>query len=265
MSKEWEKFQSEYKKLQPKIAKYSKDEASAARNRVNSANTNAGEGERHLADSMVTARKNGVTGDTLQDFMKDKGFAEAYTLLKTSLNDMAKELVAMESFSKEAMVVHGEVTKLDAAITKDLKDRKDKSATKKDIEGLQAKLAEDLKTLKEAGGKWALVEPLKRNRPANFTKTVATILKQAPEVQAARQEAVMLPQLLVDRKIKHNLSRAVTLAKSIADDCGKAIEVAGDDMKAALSLVKGAGEALKELTGLNGEYQKLLKDHKKVI
>ena len=136
MAKEWDKFSSDYKKLAPKIEKYSAENASTAKTRINSANTNCGEGERNLADCMVTARKNGVTGDTLVDFMKDKTFAEGYKLLQAATNMMAEELLTMQAFSKEAGEVLADVTKLDAAITKDLKGRKDKSESKKDIEGL---------------------------------------------------------------------------------------------------------------------------------
>lgn len=265
MAKEWDKFQSDYKKLAPKITEYSAANASVAKTRINTANTNCGEGERNLSDAMVGARKNGVTGDTLVDFMKDKGFADDYKALKSANNMLAEELQTMEAFSKEAATVVAELVKLDAAITKDLKGRKDKSESKKDIEALQGKIAEDLKSVKDAAGKWAAVEPLKKNLPGKFPDTVARILKQAPDVQAKRQEAEMLPMLLVDRNLKSNVSKAAALAKKIMDDTSAAIDLAADDMAGAAKLIKASSEDLKKLSELNASYQKLLSTNKQDI
>ena len=230
MSKEWDKFESDYKKLQPQIKKYSTDEASAARTRVNTANANCTEAEVYLAGTMVKARKNGVTGDTLPDFIADKGFVEAYKLMKISFNALAEELVAIETFSKAAAAVQADVVKLDAAITKDLKGRKDTSATKKDIETMQGKIAVDLKALKEAAGKYDGVEPFKKTRPGNFPKSVAAVLKQAPDEQEKKEESETLPMLLVDRNLKSNVAKAMTSAKSIAEGIKDALELAATDI-----------------------------------
>ena len=257
MAKEWDKFQSDHKKLAPNIAEYSAANASVAKTRINTANTNCGEGERHLADCMVAARKNGVTGDTLVDFMKDKEFADDYKALKSANNMLAEELLKMEAFSKEAALVVADLTKLDAAITKDLKGRKDKSESKKDIESLQGKIAEDLKSVKDAAGKWAAVEPMKKNLPGKFTDIVAKILKQAPDKQENRHDAEMLPMLLVDRNLKSNVSKALTLAKKISDDVAEALDMAADDMVGAARKIKVSSRHLKKLAEINAPYQKL--------
>ncbi|MBC7477159.1 MAG: hypothetical protein H7317_03580 [Pseudorhodobacter sp.] len=265
MAKEWDKFQSDYKKLAPRIEKYSAANASTAKTRINSANTNCGEGERFLADCMIVARKNGVTGTTLVDFVKDKTFADGYKQLKTATNMMAEELLALQEFSKEAALVLAEVTKLEAAVAKDLKGRKDKSESKKDIEALQEKLAVDAKSLKEAAGKSDAVEPLKKNLPAKFPDTVAKILKQAPDAQEKRQDAEMLPMLLVDRNLKSNLSKALNLGKTITAEIQQALDDAADDMVKAAGRIKTAAVQLKALGDLNTDYQKLKTANKRDI
>lgn len=265
MAKEWDKFQSDYKKLLPQIKKYSVEEASAAKTRVNSANTNCGEGERNLAASMVKARKNGVTGTALPDFIEDKGFAEAYKLMKSAFNMLAEELIAIEAFSKAAAVVQTDVTKLDTAITKDLKGRKDSSASKKEIEGLQEQIATDLKALKEAAGKYDGVEPMKKNLPGNFPKSVAAVLKQAPEAQETKEETETLPMLLVDRNLKSNVSKALKIAKTIGDEIKEALELAATDMGGAATKIKAAAGELKTLSELVKQYQKLKTDYKQDI
>jgi len=257
MAKEWDKFQSDYKKLAPKIAEYSAANASVAKTRINTANTNCGEGKRNLADCMIAARKNGVTGDTLVDFMTDKGLADDYQALKAANNMLADELLKMEAFSKEAALVVADLTKLDAAVTKDLKGRKDKSKSKKDIEALQGKIAEDLKSVKDAAGKWAAVEPMKKNLPGKFPDTVAKILKQAPDAQENRHDAEMLPMLLVDRNLKSNVSKALTLAKKISDNIAEARDLAADDMVGAAKKIRGSSENFKKLAETNAPYQKL--------
>ena len=122
-----------------------------------------------------------------------------------------------------------------------------------------------MKSLKEAAGKYDAVEPMKKNVPTNFPKTVANILKQAPEAQEKKREATLLPQLLVDRNLKTNLSKALTLGKAIAEETSAAIDEAASDMVKAATMIKGAAVKLKTLSDLNTDYQKLKTANKQDI
>lgn len=266
MAKEWDKFQADYKKLAPDIKKYSESDTFAAMKRLGIAHGNCSEGESHLAHCMVTARKNGVTGTSLSDFVKDKTFSEGLKLLDKATSDLTTELRALEKFSKDAAELSGKVTKLKLAIEKDLKGRKDKSATKKDIEELLATTTADIKQLNKA----ARAYDDKANKAmtgyaANFQKTVAAILKQAPDAQKDDKESQELPQLFVDRNIKKNFSSAVGTGKKISDLCDSAMTKAETDLKAATPDLKAAADLLKTLKALNDSYTEAVSKQKAAL
>ena len=127
MAKEWEKFQPDYKKLKPAIEKHSASAVSAVYKRLGLADANLSEGESNLAESTVAARKNGVSGTGLPDYMKDKTFAEAKKLLDHAVGQFVEALTELDSFADDADKVASEVGALYQKIEKDLKSRKDKS------------------------------------------------------------------------------------------------------------------------------------------
>lgn len=255
MAKEWDKFQADYKKLAPEIKKYSEDNAFAASKRLGIAFGNCSEGESHLAHCMVTARKNGVTGNNLSDFVKDKTFSEGLKLLDKATSDLTTELRALEKFSKDAAELSGKVDKLKVAIEKDLKGRKDKSASKKDIEALLATTIQDVKQLNKSARTYeGKANKAMTGYAAAFQKTVAGILKQAPDAQKADKESMELPQLFVDRNIKKNFSTAIGTGKKISDLCDAAMTKAETDLKAATPDLKAAADLLKTLKALNDSY-----------
>src|SRR5690348_6070584 len=137
MAKEWEKFDAEYKKIKAKYSKHTKDEASTTAQRLRLANANCSEGESNLKSSLVAARREGVTGSTFADFMKNARFKEAVALLNKAAGALEGEVKRCDEFSQQAEAAVGELNALKAKIEKDLKGRKDSSESKKDIEALQ--------------------------------------------------------------------------------------------------------------------------------
>jgi hypothetical protein len=254
MAKEWDKFQADYKKLAPKIKKYSTAEAAGYSKRVSLANANCTEGQNYIADCMVTARKNGVTGSGLNDFVKDKGFKDALGVFDKSVSNLQAAMRALSTFSDEAGAVAAEVGKLHAAIAKDLKSRKDNSASKKDIQALMDQTEDDQKDLIKASKTYdAKMNPSLLNYAGSFQKIVAAILKQAPAEQAAKKEAEEVPMLFVDRNIKKNRNVAIMRLKQISEHCDEAFKLAEASKDAMPALKKGAA-VLKELKDLNDSY-----------
>lgn len=260
MAKEWEKFQSEYKKLQPDIKKHSMENASATSKRVQTASANCGQGEANLAEAMVIARKDGVKGTGLADLVKDKAFKDALGLLDKATSMLTEQIRAFEAFSTKAGEVGAQVAKLQVAIEKDLKGRKDKSESKKDIEALLDQTKEDQKELKKSADYYAQrVNKANLGYAANFQKTVAAILKQAPDVQDKARDATLLPQLFVDRNLKKNTTLALVLAKQVHEACDAAVEGAQVNLAAAAGPLKTAQAALIKLKKLADEYADAIK------
>ena len=65
--KNWDKFQADYRRLAPCIPKYACSEAATDGKRLGIAQANCWQGEQNLAESMVTARKNGGKGLEVQE------------------------------------------------------------------------------------------------------------------------------------------------------------------------------------------------------
>lgn len=254
MAKEWEKFQSEFKKLKPSIDKHSAEAASAAYKRVTLASANVSEGESNLAESTVTARKNGVKGTALPDFMKDKTFADAKKLLDISVGQFVEELKTLDTFCDGAQATADKLATLYRAIEKDLKSRKDKSESKKDIEALQATCLKEHGELEKAAGFKTKPNKFMRAYVGNYMKTIKDILETAPEAQASKKEQTELPQLFVDRNIKLNTTKALAFGKKVKEACDLAMEAAANDLKDALPHLKTAQAALVQLKKLSDDY-----------
>lgn len=270
MAKEWDKFQADYKKLAPSIKKYAYAEAAAYSVRMRTAHANCSEGETYLSETMVTARKNGVTGSGLNDFIKDKGFKEALGLLDKAANMLTEATRDFEKFCLEAGDVAAEVGKLADAIEKDLKGRKDSSASKKDIEALLAQAADDRKDLLKSSKYYGeKVNGAILNYAKNFQKTVATIMSEAPAAQEKAKDATELPQLFVDRNIKKNFGQAIADGKSIGELCSSAIDKAANAGKDALAAAKpdltAAAEVLSGLKKLHDDYARATSSFKDAL
>lgn len=265
MAKEWEKFQSDYKKLKPGIEKHSASAVSAVYKRLGLADANLSEGERNLAESTVTARKNGVTGTSLPDYMKDKTFAEAKKLLDQAVGQFVEALKELDSFADDADKVASEVGALYQKIEKDLKSRKDKSESKKEIEGLRDTAMANYQDLKKVAAYRDKPNKHQRDYVANYMKTINKILSEAPDEQVRKKEATELPQLFVDRNIKLNTGKALALSKKVTDDCDMALSAAEKDLKAALPFLKTAQVALIELKKIADTYSDAVKKFKDLL
>jgi hypothetical protein len=265
--KEFKKFDAEYTKISTKYRTITAANGSAISKRFGIAKASISEGENNLRDCLVTARKNGVTGSTLADFVKDKTAKEGITLLDTATTILKQEMIALDTFAGQAAAAIQELVALEKSIEKDLGKRKDSSESKKDIESLQAQIAADRKEfLKLTKLPDEKVTPFYRNYAKNFQTTLAKIIKEAPEAQAERKHKEEAPQKLQDRNLKKYLSSCVALHKDVASACDQAMEKAGNGDKAgALKLLKDAAVSRDKLHATADEMSKILKEFGEVV
>lgn len=267
MSKELAKFQTDYKKIEPKLKDYNKKNVGdELKRKVMAAFQNAKfDGEDYLLESCATARDNGVTGNKVQDFMKDKAFADALKVFDKAVGMMKEEQVKLEKFCKGAEAVSGELSKLLTAIEKDLKSRKDKSKTKSDIESMRDQVKADIVEMGKSAKTFSELPPGQQTYVADFQKSVTRIVSAAPEKAAAKRDATMMPQMLEARNRTHGLGKAVKLYKEIDALCDSAIDKAGTDLKAAQPDLKTAAGKLAELKKHAEQYDKALKVSKSQV
>ena len=263
MAKEWAKFDTEYKKIKTTYAKHTKDEAAATSQRMRLSSANCSEGEANLKSATVAARRDGVTGSTSSDFMKNAKFKEAVLLLTKAAGSLDDEVKRLDTFSKDAESAVGELNALKTKIEKDLKGRKDSSESKKDIENLQSQIEKDLK---DFGGYAKLAKekvlPYHRNYTGNLQKTINKILAEAPDAQAREVEGNEAPQKFTDRVLNKYLQQCLIGLRSVQAACEKAIELAAEGKNAdAAGQLKQAAATRKEISEVATEYARLAKDH----
>lgn len=265
MAKEWDKFQAEYKKLQPKIKKYTSTEASKMHSRIKKSLVNAWEGEDYFRESMAKARENGVKSEKLADFMKDKDFKDGLTTWNKSVDMHQGEVRVMTEYCSEAASLHKQMAGLLENIDKDLKKRKGSSESKKDIETLQSTLTKDTAEIKKTTDAIGKLNAAEKMYAVNFKRTVDKIMKESAASQSGKKDATELPQLLVDRVLKKNTGAVVKLSKSIAALCDSAISKAGVDLKDALPDLKTAAGQIKSLKKISDNYQLVKKKFPGII
>jgi len=263
MSKELKKFESEFKKIKPKLKTLNASAASALKKRISILHGDAsGQGEEVLKESLVAAYAAGVKGTNLTDFMKVKEFKEAYNIYKTATNNLAVEVNKAVAMQKDATAAHAAAAKLEAAIAKDLKSRKDKSKTKSDIESMHDEVKKAMKDFAEAAKVHDSLTPAAKGYVAQFPKKVQAVLKTPPKEAQAALDATILPQLLQDRLLVGNRNKAKKYLGIINSKCDEAMKAAGDNLKAAAAPLKVALAGLKELKAINDKYVKATNDNR---
>lgn len=267
MAKEWDKFSADYKKLKSQSAGLTKQAGAAEVKRMQVANSNVSEGEGNLKTSLTKARKGGVTGDSVGDFMKNKDFQEAMKLLNKAVDMLEEGVKAVNDFADKADAAADALAGLHADIGKDLKKRKDSSESKKDIQALEATTEADAKEFRSlARNTRERVVPAYRDYGKKFQATVAKIVKEAPDVVAKEVEGKEIPQKLVDRVLNTAFTKCAAGAKDVKTMCDTAMTKATrGDNAGALAELKKAVLRRKDITVIAEDYAKIVKDFKDVV
>lgn len=248
MSKELAKFQADYKKIEADIKRCAFDKVKPVGDAYSLRAMDVSTvGEDNVRDSLANGRDAGVTGDKLADFMKFAGFKNAVATLKKAAADLDKERAEFETLCLDAGKTQAAAEKLLASITKDLKGRKDKSATKADIQQMETDVGKDVADLKKAAGVYAKIQKWRLDYPNQVDAAVTKLLAEAPATQAATRDDNLLPQMLVDRMRKKQLNQVSSALKDINEAVDAAVAAAGTDLKAAQPHLKTAAGRLVDL------------------
>lgn len=275
MAVKWVNHDAAYSKHQPDIKKYSAKACGTQLALFDKHYKACTDLEDKLSHALVKARSNGVVGDTLADFRKDKGFNDAYKALDREVDALWKEQVICRQMGNEArqtindlkiLIEHIEEersahAKEFAEAQEELKKNQAKAksgkgvlspAMIKEVDGLEkefkkldpglAKLlkdiAEDIKDLTEAGGLYRKeVDTKMDNYAAKFTKTIEKTLDLAPK---SGENVSGLPTALQDRVLGVAVKKAVALGKQIEKHCRNALEKAAQDPALAAPELKAA-------------------------
>jgi hypothetical protein len=261
MSKELEKFKAEQKKLAAVVKMYSLENVSAAKKSYALAVGDAvASGESHVREAMAIARDNGVQGDKLADFMKDKKFAAAVDVFRTAVKKCKDKKEMLATLCNGAGKTHDLLAVQLAAMDKDLKGRPGKSASKAEIQALRDDVAKTMKEMKTASGLEATLNKRDQTYTDNFDAHMTRLLKTAPDAAEIARDNTMLPQMLVDRNRKKQVSLAMAALKRVNEACSKALDAAADDMAAAQPLLAAAAKDVTAITALRDAFKKAV-DH----
>lgn len=246
--------------------------------------------EGRLPDTLIKARENGVTGDNLAAFKKDKVFADTFKALDKEVDILWALQVKIKNLENEALATAQDLKNLDDRIDKDIKEhekdlkdaelkakksppplkeqlileiqRRDTVKTSKELQDVMAKIDKDRKDLIEAGNLFDKQTDKKMvTYAAKFDKTIEKILDLAPDSKdgGADDHDSDLPGNLQFKPFTVVVKKAVLAGKAIEKHCATAIEKAKKDKKQAVPELKAAGaglEALKKLRISLGKEQK---------
>lgn len=238
--------------------------------------------EEKLGHLVVKARSNGVTGDDLSAFKKDKGFYDAYKALDKEVDELWKAQQLARTMSNEAKQGVSDLKTLVENIEGDLKRHaKELAEAQDDLKKEQAKAksgkgtispstvklvetldkefkkreaalqkmvkqaAVDSKELAEAGALYRKeLDQKMENYSAKFTKTIEKLLDLAPK--DASNEAG-LPTALQARVLVVAVKKAVEQSKTIGKHLKAALEKAEKGLDLAQPDLKAAKLGLDQL------------------
>lgn len=288
MAKKWDDHAGAYKKLSGDVAKCG---LKAIKPLVADFINSYRKVERHeaaLPDTLVKARENGVTGDNLAAFKKNKAFADTYKTLDKEVDVLWAIQLKIKVVENDAITAANDLKTLSDHIDKDIadhdKEQKDAEAkakktglkeqlaaeiarrelvkTTKELRDLQAKIAKDRKDLIEAGDLFDKQTDKKMvTYAAKFEKMIEKILDMAPDGKDSDKDGTDpdLPGSLQFKPFSVTVKKAVLAGKAIEKHCAVAVEKGKKDKKQAVPELKAAQsgiEALKKLRISMGKEQK---------
>ena len=282
MAEKWLNHEGSYKASESTIKKYSAKEVRAQVDLFLKHYKTCQEQEETLGHMVVKARTNGVTGDGLADFKKDKGFYDAYKALDKEVDALWKAQVQARMMSNEAKQGVSDLKILTERIEDDLKKHAKELADAKDdlkkdqdkakagkgtvtpsmvklVETLEKdfkkrdgdlakmlkQIAEDSKDLAEAGGIWRKeVDQKMDGYTAKFQKMIDKVLDLAPKDTS---NDAGLPTALQARVLNVAVKKAADQAKTIGKHLKAAVEKAEKDKALAAPDLKAAQVGLNQL------------------
>ena len=263
-TKEWDKFIADFKKLSAAI---DRNDSKTMKRLVDNFliwGKNAETLEDNLVKTLPKARENGVTGDSLSDFKKDKGFSEVYKTLQKTIDMMYAAQQEMKVTTNNARQTSDQLKALEGYIEKDLKSRKAKPspADMKELDKLRKQIATARKDLDVSGD--MMGKAVDRKLATYVEKSgdnIKKLLDLAPQVKGADDKVALRPAPLNEQKMVLAWKQARLTAKKIDKHCEAALKWAFEDKKRAAPEMKAGGIALGMLKKVHLEYAGALKKY----
>lgn len=263
MIREWEKFHAEFKKLKSTADRYSDKIAGGYLKQITQSKTACDKAEMELSQAVDEAREGGVTGKTLDDFMKFKDFAAARKKMDTALTGLDDDIKGLSTYCREAQKLSDQIVTLHKALEKDLKARKSVSDGRKETEALLDDIDAQYQRL--------MIVVAHKNRPPRasllyvdlFPKTLAKIIANAPKVGASSSPG--LPEMFDLSTLKDKVTRALTGSNRAIRACADATDAMPADPVAATKSLKSARDELDKLKTVDRAYREAAVKHHKLI
>ena len=294
MIAKWDNLGAGYKEQDSAISKYS---AKACKAQVDAflKQYQAIEGlQENLPAALIKARGDGVVGENLAYFRKNKGFNDAYKLLDKAVDELWKDQVKCRQMTNEAKQTINDLKTLSVHIETDLKLhekelteaqdelKKDQAKAKSgkgtlspsvvkqadllekdfkkrggELEKLTTQIAVDIKDLTEAGNAYKTEVDTKMDTyAAKFEKTIEKVLDFAPK---SGESEAGLPTALQEKVLGVAAKKAVAEGKQIEKHCKYALEKAEKDKALAQPELKAASAklaGLKRIRSVQGGMRK---------
>lgn len=283
MVAKWENREAGYKEVQVEIKRNSSSNCAAQVDLFVTHYKACQALEEKLSFATVKARSNGVDGDDLTAFRKDKGFHDAYKLLDKEVDLLWKEQVKARQMRVMARQTSSDLKILTEHIEEDRKihakeldeaqellkkeqakaksgkgtiapstvklvDTLEKEFKKHDpgLAKLLKDIADDTKDLAKAYDVYKNeVDQKMDNYAAKFAKMIANTLDLAPKAGGADESG--LPTVLQARVLVVAVKKAVALGKVIEKHCRAAVENAQKERASAAPELKAARTGLDTL------------------
>ena len=287
MTKKWDDHAAAYKKLSGDITKHSLKVSKGLIADFINHYRKIEQLEDKLPAALIKARENGVSGDGLAAFKKDKGFSDAYKALDKEVDHLWAVQIKCKNIANEALATALDLKTLAEKIEKDLNEhekdlkdaedelkkhdvkvkagkatvspamlkaidlqRKDMAKTPKELEKLLKDIANDRKDLTEAGNLFEKMTDKKMEfYAAKFDKTIEKTLDLAPDGKDGKDSGAEpdLPASLQPKPFGVAVKKAVAVGKAIEKHCTTAVDKAQKDKKLADPELKAAKTGIEAL------------------
>ncbi|GGH25442.1 hypothetical protein SAMN05444007_103236 [Cribrihabitans marinus] len=260
MTKEREKFEKDFKKTKPQLKALSAAQGTKMKKQVLSWLDETWKLEDKLSDTIVAARKSGVTGTRAADFIKEKAVAKALKDWKAAVVKHHGNIDELTGFSNDAQALHDELARRTEFIEKDLKKSKTGMKDMKIMATVkEAKRA--LPDLKKAGAFGSDLPVHVVFYARKLQQSVEVIVKQALKKADPKE----FPKALQPEQRKRTVRTVTGHERKVLNYCRAAEAGMEKDIKKAAKALDMAKKELEPLEKLHDEFTSVAKKMRKEI
>jgi len=264
MTKEWDKFLSDYKKLLQRAKSYSLSEGEKKKKKLQADLKTAWAKEDVMREAIAKAKQAGVSGTTSKDFKIDKGYVASLAAWKQAVTAHRAQVNALESYCKDADKLLVPWKKQHDSLAKDFKGLKTSTEPAADKKKFKEVYTASAKTVADLTGTANLMGTLKAHEifyALRLKPSIEQILKESLKQSGGTD----MPKLLEEATRNKNVSLAKKIGKSIFRLSETAVKEGASNARVSQKSLKMAADHLKKLEKLNGEYQSAQKKLAKTI